>query len=86
MKSKFTVLKARGKSVLADVICYCKMTSVMALDGATLFILLKDVTSTCKCMRHSRTIGGNSSLQWWKVEESEDFKCVFVFYCVLKSK
>ena len=33
--------------MLADVICYWKMTSFMALDGATLFLRLKEVTNTC---------------------------------------
>ena len=28
-----TVWKAHGKHALADVICYSKMTSVVALDG-----------------------------------------------------
>ena len=37
-------------------------------------------------MRDSPTIGGISSVQWGKLEEAEDFKCVFVFYCVLESK
>ena len=29
--------KARGKRFLADVICYCKMTLGMALDGIASF-------------------------------------------------
>ena len=66
------------------------MTSFMALDGVTSFLRLKDVTITCKRMRRSLSIGGSSSVQWWKVsgklEESEDFECVFVVYCVLESK
>ena len=76
---------ARGKSAPADVICYCKMTLTMALDGVMLLLPLKDVTNTSKCMQHSPTIGGNSSVQWQKVE-SEAFKCVFVVYCLLESK
>ena len=66
------------------------MMSFMGLDGVTLFLRLKDVTNTCKRMRHSPTIGGISSVQWRKVggklEEAEDFKCVFVVSCVLESK
>ena len=50
----------------ADIICYCKMTSVIVLDGVISFSRLKDITNTCKRMRHSPTIGGNSSVQWWK--------------------
>ena len=63
--------------MLADVICYCKMTSFIALDG---------VLNTCTYMPHSLTIGRNSSVQWRKLEEAEDFKYVFVIYCVLESK
>ena len=53
--------------MLADVICYCKMTSFRALDGITSFLRLKDVTNTCTCMGHRLTIGGNSSVQRRKV-------------------
>ena len=60
-KDNATVLKARGKLELADINCYGK-TSVMALDGVTLFLHLKDVTNTCKGKRHSPTIGGISSV------------------------
>ena len=34
------------------------MTSFMALDGVTSFLRVKDVTITCKRMRHRPTIGG----------------------------
>ena len=54
--------------MLADVICYCKMTSFMALDGVTPFLHLKYVTNTCKrIMRRSLSIGGSFSVQWRKV-------------------
>ena len=36
-----TVFKACGKHALADLNCYCKMTSVVALDGVTSFFMLK---------------------------------------------
>ena len=49
---------------MADVICYCKMTSAMVLDGVTSFLSLKGVTNTFKRMRHSPAIGGISSMQW----------------------
>ena len=61
-----TVLKARGKQALADVNCYCKMMSVVELDGVTSFLCLKDVTYSCKRMRQSQTIGRISSVQWRK--------------------
>ena len=80
-----SVLKARGKGTLADVNCYWKMTSVIALNGVTSFLHLKDITNTCKRMRHSPTIEGISSVQWGKLEEAEDFKCVFAVYCMLGS-
>ena len=49
--------------MIADVICYWKMTSFMALDGVTLFLRLKNVTNTCKRMRRGLSIGGSSSVQ-----------------------
>ena len=62
------------------------MMSYMALDGVTSFLRLKDVTITCKRMRRSLNIGGSSSVNGGKLEEAEDFECVFVVYCVLESK
>ena len=55
------------------------MTSFVALDGETSFLRLKDATITCNIMRRSLSIGG-------KLEEAEDFECVFVVYLVLESK
>ena len=48
--------------MIADVICYWKMTSCMGLDGITSFFRLKDVTNTCKHMRRSLSIGGKSAV------------------------
>ena len=62
------------------------MTSFMALDGVTSCLRLKDVTITCKRMRRSLSIGASSSVHGGKLEEAEDFECVFVVYCVLESK
>ena len=62
------------------------MTSFMALDGVTSFLRLKDVTITCNCMRRSLSIGGVLQCNGGKLEEAEDFECVFVVYCVLESK
>ena len=56
--------------MIADVICYRKMTSFMALDGVTSYSLLKDVTKTCKRMRRGLSIGGSSSMQRRKVGRS----------------
>ena len=52
--------------MLADVICYWKITSFIALDGVTSFIRLKDITNACKRVRCSLSIGGSSSVQWQK--------------------
>ena len=65
--------------MLADVICYWKMTSFMALNGVTSFLRLKDVTNTCKSMCLSLSIGGSSSCNGGNLEEAEDFKCVLLF-------
>ena len=62
------------------------MTSSMALDGVTLLLRLKEVTSTCKRMRRSLSIGGVLPCNGGKLEEAEDFECVFAVYCVLESK
>ena len=56
--------------MIADVICYWKMTSFMSLDGVTSFLRLKDVTNTCKRMRRDLSIGGSSSVQRRKVGRS----------------
>ena len=51
--------------------------SFMALDGVTLFLRSKDVTITCKGLRLSLSIGGVLQCNGGKLEEAEDFKCVF---------
>ena len=48
------------------------MTSVMTLDGVTSFLRLKDVTNTCKRMRHSPTIGALAE-SWKKLKTSNVF-------------
>ena len=49
--------------MIADVICYWKMTSCMALDCVTSFFRLKDVTNTCKRVLRGLSIGGSYSVQ-----------------------
>ena len=59
--------------MIADVICYGgggEMTSYIALDGVTSFLRFKDVTNTCKRMRHCLSIGASSSEQRRKVGRS----------------
>ena len=63
--------------MVADVIYYCKMMSIMTLDDVTPCLRLKDVTNTNKLVRHSPTIGGNSSVQWWKVGRSSSLQMCF---------
>ena len=79
-------MEARGKQALADVKCYCKMTSIVVFDSVTSFLCLKGVTYSCKHMRYSPTIGEISSVHDGKLEETEEFNCVFVVYCELESK
>ena len=52
--------KAQGKCVIADVICYWKMMSFMALDRVMSYLRLINVTNTCKRMRCGLSIGGRS--------------------------
>ena len=72
--------------MLADVICSWKMTSFIVLDGVTSFLHMRGVTNTCKPMQSSLSIGRSYSVQWRKVERSQELKCVFVIYCVLEFK
>ena len=53
------------------------MTSLMALDGVTSFLRMKDITITCKGMRRSLRIGGSSSVQWRKVGGSWRLRMCF---------
>ena len=69
--------------MLADIICYLKMTSYMALDGIIPFLCLKDITNTCKLMQHTKYWREFFSAMALKLEEAEDLKCVLVVYCVL---
>ena len=55
---------------------------IMALDGVTSFLHLKDVTNTYTHIWRSLTICESSSVQWRNVGRAEDFKCVFAVYCV----
>ena len=59
------------------------MMSFMELDGVT-FLRMKDITITCKHMRRSLSIGGSSSVQWWKFGRSWRLRMCFrrLFLCV----
>ena len=62
------------------------MTPVMALDGATLFLCLKDNTNQVNVRDTVQLLAGNLQCNGGKLKEAEDFKCVFVVYCVLELK
>ena len=79
--SNVTILKEREKRTLADVKCYCKMMSDMALDGVTLFSRLKDVSNTQS--NYWREFFSAMVESWKNLKE---FQCVFVVYCVLERK
>ena len=63
------------------------MTSVNALVGVTSFLHLKDVTNTRNRYKKKvcdtvQLLAGILQCKGRKLEEAEDFKCVFVVYCV----
>ena len=65
------------------------MTSVVALDGVTSFLRLNDVTNRCVHVNVCDTVhllAGFFQCNGGKLEEAEDFKCVFFVYCVLEWK
>ena len=68
--------------MIADIICYWSVR-----ECNIVFFRLKDVTNTCKRMRHSLNIGGEFfQCNSGELEEADDFTCVFIFYCALESK
>ena len=66
----------------ADIICYCKMTLFMRLDGVTLFLRLKAVTNTCKHIRRGQTIWRDFFIalveSWKKLKTSNVFSSFIV--------
>ena len=71
--------------MLADINCHSKMTSVMALDSVTLFLRLKDVTNTCKCIRNSPTIAGFLQCNGRKLEKLKTSN-VFSYFIVCSNR
>ena len=73
----------QGKHTLADIVCNCKMRSVIALDSIASLLRLKDVTNTCICMQHSleRLMSRILPCHGRNVN-AEDFIRVFVVNCV----
>ena len=68
----------RERNALADVICYCKMTSVMTLDVVMSFLRLEDVTINVNVCDTVQLLAVIHQCNCEKLEEAEDFKCVFV--------
>ena len=62
------------------------MTSVMALDGITLFLRLKDVKTHVNVCETVRRLAGFLQCNGVKLQEAEDFKSVFIVYCEFESK
>ena len=57
--------------MIADVFCYLKITSFMAIDVGVVSVLrLKNVTNTCKRMRRGLGTGRSPSVQRRKVGRS----------------
>ena len=79
-------MKVRGKSAIADVICYCKMTLVMSLDAVTPFYALKTLQIQENECDTVKLLAGILHCIFGKLDEAEDFKCVFAVYCVLELK
>ena len=58
----------------------------MALNDVRSFLSLKDVTNTCYVCDTVQLLVVFLQCKGGKLEEAEDFNCVFVIYCVLESK
>ena len=52
----------------------------LTLDGVTSFSCVINIRNTCKRLSYSQTVGGISSVQWQKVEESEGYNCCFIIF------
>ena len=62
------------------------MTSFVALDGVTSFYALKTLQLHVNLCDVVLVLVGVLQCNGGKLKEVEDFKCVFVAYCVLESK
>ena len=69
--------------MIADVICYFKMTFFMVLEDVTPFYaskMLQIHVNECDI----EVLAGVLQCNGEKLKEAEDFKCVLVIYCVLE--
>ena len=55
-------------------------TMSLTLDGVTSFSCVINIRNMCKRLSYSQTVGGISSVQWQKVEESEGYNCFFIIF------
>ena len=63
------------------------MMSVMALDGVTSFLRLKEVKTHVNVSETVRPLAGFLQRNGGKYkQETEDFKSVFIVYCKFESK
>ena len=62
-----------------DVILSIDIVS-LTLDGVTSFSCIINIRNTCKRLSYSQTVGGISSVQRQKVEESEGYNCFFIIF------
>ena len=77
-------MKAQGKHALTDVICYYKMTPVMALDSVTSFYTLKTLQIHVNVCDTIQLLAGFLQCNGRKLKEFEDFKCIFILYYVVE--
>ena len=50
----------------------------LTLDCVKSFSCVINIRNTCKRLSYTQTVGGISSVQWPKVEESEGYNCFFI--------
>ena len=62
------------------------MTSVVALDGVMLFSCCKTLYIHVNVCDTVKLLAGFLQCNGGKLEEAEDFMCVFFVYCILESK
>ena len=62
------------------------MTSVMAFDGVTSFLRLKDVETHVNVCETVQRLAGFLQRNGGKSEATEDFKSVFIVHCEFESK
>ena len=62
------------------------MTSFIALDGVTSYLRRMKLQIHVNVCDTVQLLAGIIQYNGGKLEEAEDFQCVFIVYCVLESK